>query len=86
MQCAVTVNSKDYVSFTGERLVTDSVTVAKAFGKYHYHVIAKLKKLECSAQFLTHNFTWVKNSHNGNEYEMCEMTKDRNYVAAAQVL
>jgi phage regulator Rha-like protein len=57
MQYAVAVNFKESVRFTGEKLVTDSLVVAKAFGKYHYHVIAKLKKLDCSAQFLTNNFT-----------------------------
>ncbi|WP_063653472.1 Rha family transcriptional regulator [Candidatus Arsenophonus triatominarum] len=58
------------------KAITTSRQVASYFGKQHFHVIEKIKNLECSEQFLTINFSRVPFEHNGNVYEEYEMTKD----------
>lgn len=55
---------------------TTSLKVAEAFGKQHKHVAEKIRNLDCSAEFLTANFSAVKFDHRGNEYTAYEMTKD----------
>lgn len=58
------------------KAITTSRQVANYFGKQHFHVIEKIKNLECSEQFLTINFSRVPFEHNGNVYEEYKMTKD----------
>ena len=64
------------VTIHNGKAVTTSRQVASYFGKQHFHVIEKIKSLDCSAQFLTLNFSRVPFEHNGNQYEEYEMTKD----------
>lgn len=67
---------QDAIIFSQEQVRTTSQKVAEAFGKQHKHVADKLRTIECSEQFLTANFSAVKFSHRGNEYDAWEMTKD----------
>lgn len=70
------VDMRKFVEARDGRAFTTSQQVAQAFGKQHYHVLAKVRELDCSDQFLTHNFSWVQFEHRGNQYEAVEMTKD----------
>ncbi len=59
--------------------VTDSLLVAKAFGKQHKDVLHKLKNIGCSADFTERNFTLCfKNNElqNNKPQPFYEMTKD----------
>lgn len=67
---------QDAIFFQQNQLKTNSFKVAQAFGKQHKHVTEKLRTIQCSEQFLTANFSAVKFSHRGNEYDAWEMTKD----------
>lgn len=67
---------QDAIFFQHSQLKTNSLKVAEAFGKQHKHVAEKLRSIQCSEQFLTANFSAVKFSHRGNEYDAWEMTKD----------
>jgi Rha family phage regulatory protein len=67
---------QDSIIFHDNQLRTTSHKVAEAFGKLHKNVMQKLQSLDCSAQFLTANFSAVKFNHKGNEYDAYEMTKD----------
>jgi Rha family phage regulatory protein len=67
---------QDAIFFQHNQLKTNSFKVAEAFGKQHKHVTEKLRSIQCSEQFLTANFSAVKFSHRGNEYDAWEMTKD----------
>ncbi|MBA5605201.1 Rha family transcriptional regulator [Duganella sp. FT3S] len=61
----------------GDKLVTDSLTVAKSFGKRHKNVLQAYDKLQCSAQFMRLNFQpheYVDGR--GNIQRMVKMTKD----------
>lgn len=58
------------------RPVTTSRAVASFFKKQHQHVTQKIEKLDCSAQFLTSNFSLVPFNHNGNTYTEYQITKD----------
>ncbi len=69
--------SSDLVFITQDnQLVTDSIKVAEYFGKQHHHICQKINNLECSADFLTRNFSRVKFDHRGNQYDSYQMTKD----------
>lgn len=70
------VDMRKFVKARNGDIFTNTQNVAEAFGKQHYHVLAKVRELECSDQFLTNNFSWVQFDHRGNTYEACEMTKD----------
>lgn len=67
---------REFVQAKDGQAFTTSQRVAEAFGKQHYHVLAKLRELDCSDHFLTHNFSWVQFEHRGNSYDAAEMTKD----------
>ncbi len=56
--------------------VTTSTTVAEYFGKQHHHVVQKIEKLECSAEFSTRNFSRVQFEHRGNTYNAYQITRD----------
>lgn len=56
--------------------VTTSMAVAEYFGKQHHHVVQKIEKLECSAEFLTRNFSRVQFEHRGNTYNAYQITRD----------
>jgi Rha family phage regulatory protein len=59
--------------------VTDSLLVAKAFGKRHKDVLYKLKNIGCSADFTERNFTLCfKNNElqNNKPQPFYQMTKD----------
>lgn len=68
-----------------QHLVTSSIKVAEAFGKEHKNVTQKIRGLDCSAQFLTANFSAVKYHHNGNEYEAFEITKDGHNIEGPEL-
>lgn len=70
------VDMRKFVEARNGEVFTSTQQVAEAFEKLHNHVIAKVRALECSAQFLTDNFSSVKFEHRGNTYEAFEMTKD----------
>lgn len=70
------VDMRKFVEARNGEVFTTSQHVAEAFGKLHNHVLAKVRGLECSAQFLTDNFSSVQFEHRGNTYEAFEMTKD----------
>jgi len=73
---SIVVDMRKFVEARDGRAFTTSQQVANAFGKQHHHVMQKLDALECSAQFLTRNFSRVQFEHRGNQYEAVEMTKD----------
>ncbi|QYJ72469.1 Rha family transcriptional regulator [Shewanella sp. FJAT-51649] len=69
--------ASDLVFITkNNQLVTNSLKVAEYFGKQHHHVCQKINNLECSADFLTRNFSRVQFEHRGNQYDSYQMTKD----------
>lgn len=70
------VDMRKFVEARDGKAFTTTHQVATAFGKLHNHVIAKVRSLECSDQFLTDNFSSVQFEHRGNTYEAFEMTKD----------
>lgn len=70
------VGMRKFVEARNGEVYTSTRQVAEAFEKLHNHVIAKVRALECSAQFLTDNFSSVQFEHRGNTYEAFEMTKD----------
>lgn len=70
------VDMRQFVEARDGQAFTTSQKVAEAFDKQHYHVLAKVRELDCSDHFLTHNFSWVQFQHRGNTYDACEMTKD----------
>lgn len=70
------VDMRKFVEARDGKAFTSSQNVAEAFGKQHYHVLAKVRELDCSDHFLTHNFSWVQFEHRGNRYDAVEMTKD----------
>lgn len=70
------VDMRKFVEARNGEVFTSTRQVAEAFEKLHNHVIAKVRALECSAQFLTDNFSSVQFEHRGNSYEAFEMTKD----------
>jgi Rha family phage regulatory protein len=70
------VDMRKFVEARNGEVFTSTRQVAEAFEKLHNHVIAKVRALECSDQFLTDNFSSVKFEHRGNTYEAFEMTKD----------
>lgn len=76
MNTNTVVDMRQFVQAKNGQPFTTSQRVAEAFGKQHYHVLAKVRELDCSDHFLTHNFSWVQFEHRGNTYEACEMTKD----------
>lgn len=69
----------EIVLVDGNRIVTDSRKVAKAFGKAHRNVLRAIKLLECSARFTALNFEFcseVSELQNGKHNPYCRMTKD----------
>lgn len=65
-----------FISAQNGKLITTSLAIAEAFEKQHKHVIQKISSLECDDEFLTANFSAIKNVHRGNEYTAYRMTKD----------
>ncbi|MGK9419240.1 Rha family transcriptional regulator [Pseudomonas cedrina] len=70
------VDMRKFVEARNGEVFTSTRQIAEAFEKLHNHVIAKVRALECSNQFLTDNFSSVQFEHRGNTYEAFEMTKD----------
>lgn len=70
------VDMRKFVEARDGKAFTTTHQVATAFGKLHNHVLARVRALECSGQFLTDNFSSVQFEHRGNTYEAFEMTKD----------
>ena len=58
--------------------VTNSLIIAKIFGKHHQHVLRDIRNLSCSENFRQSNFghTHQVQHQNGQSYPMCEITKD----------
>ncbi|AZF37686.1 putative antirepressor protein [Pseudomonas sp. R4-39-08] len=76
MNVTTVVDMRKFVEARDGKAFTTTHQVALAFGKLHNHVLAKVRALECSDQFLTDNFSSVQFEHRGNTYEAFEMTKD----------
>lgn len=76
MNTNTVVDMRKFVEARNGEVYTSTQQVAEAFEKLHNHVIAKVRALDCSAQFLTDNFSSVQFEHRGNTYEAFEMTKD----------
>lgn len=59
-------------------LVTDSLHIAKYFGKEHKNVLRKIRALECSEEFRSAHFCAYPytNEQNGETYTTFQMTKD----------
>lgn len=77
MNNAITVvDMRKFVEARDGKAFTTTHQVATAFGKLHNHVLAKVRVMDCSDQFLTDNFSSVRFEHRGNTYEAFEMTKD----------
>ncbi|MCT8165624.1 MULTISPECIES: Rha family transcriptional regulator [unclassified Pseudomonas] len=70
------VDMRKFVEARDGKAFTTTHQVATAFEKLHNHVLAKVRALDCSDQFLTDNFSSVQFEHRGNTYEAFEMTKD----------
>ncbi len=70
------VDMRKFVEARDGKAFTTTHQVATAFGKLHNHVLAKVRALDCSDQFLTDNFSSVQFEHRGNTYEAFEMSKD----------
>lgn len=68
--------SPEYLLVQDDTVKTTSFKVAEAFSKQHHHVVQKIEALDCSASFLTRNFSRVKRTVRGKEYNAYEMTKD----------
>lgn len=71
----------DWVNVINNQVMTTSHKVAEAFGKRHTHVLEKITKLDCSAEFTSANFSaHVQDIVIGNgakrESKYYEMTKD----------
>ena len=66
----------EFVVLSDTTLTTDSRRVAKHFKKQHHHVVQKIEALNCSAEFLSSNFSRVTYEHKGNTYVGYQMTKD----------
>ncbi|CAK2871934.1 Rha family transcriptional regulator [Vibrio crassostreae] len=66
-----------FVSSTND-LVTDSLHIAKYFGKEHKNVLRKIRALECSEEFRSAHFCAYPytNEQNGETYTTFQMTKD----------
>ncbi len=70
---------KSFVMVAGNKLVTDSRKVAKAFGKRHSDVLRAIKNIKCSAKFRERNFAFCYENNelqNGKPLPMWQMTKD----------
>lgn len=70
------ISSQVSIQIANGHPVTTSLDVAQHFGRRHDHVVARIKTLGCSEQFLTSNFSGVPYEHNGNTYTMFQITKD----------
>lgn len=69
MNQVATFNFQDFIFLAGDKLVTDTKSVAKAFRKLNKNVIQAVEDLECSEDFKRLNFQLVKETmtyrHNG---------------------
>src|SRR3990167_6013102 len=65
------------VFIENQRPVTDSLTVAEAFGKRHDNVLRDIKELECSSEFSLLNFEETAyTASNGQNYPKYIITQD----------
>lgn len=79
MQLANPENFKQFVQIKNRKVMTNSETVAKVFGKYHHHVIRDIREiLEAGDdEFNRTNFGLVEYiDKKGEKRPMFEMTKD----------
>jgi Rha family phage regulatory protein len=53
-------NFQDFIFLAGDKLVTDTKSVAKAFKKLHKNVIRDIENIYCSDEFKRLNFELVK--------------------------
>lgn len=70
------IEFRNMVCEDGGRIITTSFKVAEFFGREHKNVLQSIRRLDCSDEFLTANFSAVKYQHRGNEYDAYEMTKN----------
>lgn len=68
----------ELVYLNGNKLVTDSLTVAETFGKRHDDVLKSIRNLDCSEEFSRRNFaeTPYKHPQNGQTYSKYLITQD----------
>ena len=68
---------RELVSCDGDEPTTDSVRVAKRFGKRHDNVLRTIDNIKCSANFRLLNFEETSYiDEQGKVYRMFNMTKD----------
>ncbi|PRP68698.1 hypothetical protein BUE93_20750 [Chromobacterium amazonense] len=74
----LTVSSlNDFVMLAGDKIVTDSRRVAKAFKKQHKNVLRAYDAMECSEEFRRLNFEPRDYyDERGKKWRLIEMTKD----------
>jgi len=66
-----------FVMIKNDKPITNSLKVAEAFGKKHFHVIRDIKSLDCSQEFTESNFGCSEYiDSTGRVLPMYEMTKD----------
>ncbi|MCD0493882.1 Rha family transcriptional regulator [Chromobacterium violaceum] len=70
-------NFNDFVMLAGDKIVTDSRRVAKAFGKRHGDVLRAVDHLDCGADFSQRNFAPAAyTDEQGKRRREVHMTKD----------
>lgn len=71
--------SAQVVMLSGEHVMTDSRTVAEAFGKRHKDVLRAYRNIQCSEDFTRRNFAQcleINDLANGKPEPLIQMTKD----------
>ncbi|WP_199637370.1 Rha family transcriptional regulator [Serratia sp. PAMC26656] len=76
IMATIPTQTQPEITIVDGHAVTTSMAVAEYFGKQHHHVVQKIEKLECSAEFLTRNFSRVQFEHRGNTYNAYQITRD----------
>lgn len=79
MQSPPAILPAESVLLEGDRVVTDSRMVAKAFRKAHADVLRSIDRLDCSEGFAKRNFAFcfeINELQNGKPNRFCRMTKD----------
>lgn len=70
-------NFNDFVMLAGDKIVTDSRRVAKAFGKRHGDVLRAVDHLDCGEDFSQRNFaSTAYTDEQGKRRREVHMTKD----------
>lgn len=73
------LNFHDFITLAGDKLVTDSRKVAKAFGKRHFDVLRAIGNIKCSDAFRERNFAFCFENNemqNGKPMRIVQLTKN----------